>query len=285
MNRLFVLKSIMLHSSSCRRTIRTAPAARSWCWPGGAITTTCRASGSRAAVIAAPGYTIERAVLPAPTDLPDGYFRVELRLFPVGRPSITALCGIGLMPASAPTRRVQSFQQPSRPARRLGLVGGWSPSAGTRTNVCPRSGVQPGLLALSYTSRARWARPVVRRVCPGSQTFRAVADTRTTSCGAARRRPTHLRGKGQGDHRRGCRSHRRSGCRVDTGCNGSSVLAARRHLGRRHAVASRVRRDADWRRSGPRHGSADGQLEAQRSTCERTTERCTCRRGVERRRV
>lgn len=129
--------------------------------PGGAHSYTPGLRFAASAVIATPGHTIERAVLPAPVDLPGGYDRVEAHLRSLGRP-MSALCGLELrMPASLPLEGFTAFNDGY-----LDRLDGWGllvdgvPSL-ARTNVCPREGVEaPGIAAWSYTverSRSRSA--------------------------------------------------------------------------------------------------------------------------------
>jgi hypothetical protein len=120
--------------------------------PGGAHSYTPGLRFAASAVVAAPGHTIERAVLPAPVDLPFGYDRVEAHLSAVGRP-MSALCGLELrMPAALPLEGFTAFNDGY-----LARLDGWgllvdSVPALARTNVCPRQGVEaPGLVAFSYT--------------------------------------------------------------------------------------------------------------------------------------
>jgi hypothetical protein len=121
--------------------------------PGGTHVYTPGLRFAAAAVLAQPGFTVERAVLGNPMALPGGYRTIEAHLDRIGRP-ITALCGLELrMPASLPPEGFAAFNDDY--IARLGdwglVVDGVPPL--TRTNVCPRGERlhASGLLAFSYT--------------------------------------------------------------------------------------------------------------------------------------
>jgi hypothetical protein len=104
-------------------------------------------------VVALPGMAIERAVLPAPRTLPQGYEVLRRHLDRVGRP-LRALCGIELrLPSALPVQAFRDFNE-----RYLAQLDAWglvhddtSPLA--RTNVAPfaHAPTEPALVAFSYT--------------------------------------------------------------------------------------------------------------------------------------
>jgi hypothetical protein len=108
-------------------------------------------------VVARPGVTIVRAILPRPVVLPEAYDVVERHLDHVGRP-LSALCGFELRsPAVVGLDAFLSFNR-----EYLAQLATWgllndqdSPLA--RTNVVPRTNppLSPSLLGFSYTAEAR----------------------------------------------------------------------------------------------------------------------------------
>jgi len=104
-------------------------------------------------VVALPGMTIERGLLPAPLPFADGFAAIERHLDAIGRP-LGALCGVELrLPATLPLDGFVAFND-----RYLAQLDGWGllrdeRSPLTRTNVSPHAGApaEPSVLAFSYT--------------------------------------------------------------------------------------------------------------------------------------
>jgi len=104
-------------------------------------------------VVALPGMTIERALLPAPLPFARGFEAVARHLEAAGRP-LDALCGVELrLPATLPLDAFVAFND-----RYLSQLDGWGllrdgRSPLTRTNVSPHAGApdEPSVLAFSYT--------------------------------------------------------------------------------------------------------------------------------------
>ena len=106
-----------------------------------------------AGVAAEPGFAIERALLPEPQPLADGFARVEAHLAALGRP-MTAFCACELRSPEPFTEQgfVDFNQQYVGTLERWGLYrDGENPVA--RTNVCPEHDkpAGPSLYAFSYT--------------------------------------------------------------------------------------------------------------------------------------
>ncbi|WP_029112388.1 hypothetical protein [Mycobacterium sp. URHB0044] len=104
-------------------------------------------------VAAQPGFAIERALLPQPLPLDDGFAAIESHLTAVGRPT-TALCACELRSPAPFTEAgfVEFNTAYVRTLERFGLYrDGANPVA--RTNVCPRTGKPdvPSIYAFCYT--------------------------------------------------------------------------------------------------------------------------------------
>jgi hypothetical protein len=104
-------------------------------------------------VAAETGFGIERALLPQPLPLTDGFAAIESHLSSIGRPT-TALCACELRSPAPFTERgfVDFNKEYVQTLERFGLfTDGVNPVA--RTNVCPRAEKPsaPSLYAFSYT--------------------------------------------------------------------------------------------------------------------------------------
>lgn len=121
---------------------------------GGFAFTPSTMSFASAGVIALPGMAIERALLPAPARLADGFEVARQHLERVRRP-LAALCGFELrLPKPLPMEEFEGFNSIYRSQLAewgLLLHDGSSPLA--RTNVAPVGNVLdgPAVLAFSYT--------------------------------------------------------------------------------------------------------------------------------------
>jgi hypothetical protein len=104
-------------------------------------------------VVALPGMTIERGLLPRPVAFDDGFAAIARHLDAVGR-SRAALCGVELrLPATLTIDGFVAFND-----RYLAQLRDWDLVPGetsplTRTNVSPTQGApaEPSVLAFSYT--------------------------------------------------------------------------------------------------------------------------------------
>lgn len=104
-------------------------------------------------VVALPGMTIERGVLPRPTAFDDGFAAIARHLDAIGRPR-AALCGVELrLPATLTLDGFVAFND-----RYMAQLRAWELVPGdtsplTRTNVSPTHGApaEAAVLAFSYT--------------------------------------------------------------------------------------------------------------------------------------
>lgn len=123
-----------------------------------------------AAVVAEPGFAIERARFSQPVSLAEGFQRIEAHLSAMGRPS-TALCACELRsPAIMSELEFGAFNQAYvQPLARLGLYDrGVNPVA--RCNLIPAGSPpsEPSFYAFSYTVPAERSMPVPDFVTSGA---------------------------------------------------------------------------------------------------------------------